>query len=1148
MPNNIYGIVLDSLKYTIDEIVADVNKNPRIMYRILTGTCAGTVKTQSIECKVPSMTNNIIFQQCDLRKISFRPWKDYDGLFSYPITWALYKRISDGTYSLVERYPDTLSYNSGSNNYLSTLVSPGSYKYVVTTALGTNYEKSLSLSSNSPATRATTTCFPCGCLNNEEIPYFYFDARGMKHVKLVKVMKSIGNQSFSDIDYNNEPGFTPPTFTEWDRDTDLPSDYVSSNSVTLSFWHKVKNNAFNSTINKNSCNSIDLNVPNVRYNYYYEFTDTCGVTSSRVISGNFYHYIYKSEPQFSITYDCYDSFDLMIPNINELIKKRTRTSGVESSVNAFASIFSGPVGSVPGRDYSTDYIYRTDQSFKLKKPGTYTIRISFNSNNNINTVRDSCDHYYQFTLADVDTSFGLDGDLTAAYRCQNSEVGDGYIKIAVKHGSGGPFRYVLYQKDIVTNKYDSIDSNTTGVFQGWTQKKSDHYKVKVTDNGCPTIRDFEQEISVVDLSAVPIAWLDNYNICVGENIELHALALGVDDNEYKWSFSGDPNWTATGKDITISNAGTQHSGVYTLQVKVPLCNDEIFTGSVNISVGIPELYWSPDAVDGNWFEKTNWLNADGSSAEGYPSPCTTVHIPGNADHYPNLSSDHYPWINNARPVCDTIIYHYGGETAYPSELSYNIAQIQYNWSYYSDNPVSQSQPTLNQDSHYPGNGTRALPRLLRGSWQMLSAPLKYMTAGDFSLAGKPNTFQRLYNYQDADKQITPGPAGATYPFAQYNLDLSNLCSAVAIAVAPYKSDHTGAQDQSNLQALHGIIEIPYLYNPTQSASHPLHKYNEATQESAFTRYDVETLQPIPSQTDKITRDKQAYRFVYEQSDNTPVTILDGSENIAIYEMPLIKPATGNKIMIGNPLMSHIDFDKLYALNTQGGNDIIEDNYEIIETATGNTLTYQIGATHNTASQYIAPLQAIIIKLKNPNKTQKLRFNLTGSKSVVAYGNSDTDLPKPKTINMNISPQSWVHIQTHIKDGVTRKTNTDAIRLLIGNTISGNDKIKTPQNEDLSKRANIFLIDSHGTWYQELNTPIPRQTTRYPLGILTTLTGEITLEITPGGHYTKIQLEDKHLHKTIDVTKGGQYTFYHRVNLFTGRQGMDISRFQLKVTP
>ncbi len=294
MPNNINGIVLDSLKYTIDEIVADVNKNPRIMYRILTGTCAGTVKTQSIECKVPSMTNNIIFQQCDLRKISFRPWKDYDGLFSYPITWALYKRISDGTYSLVERYPDTLSYNSGSNNYLSTLVSPGSYKYVVTTALGTNYEKSLSLSSNSPATRATTTCFPCGCLNNEEIPYFYFDARGMKHVKLVKVMKSIGNQSFSDIDYNNEPGFTPPTFTEWDRDTDLPSDYVSSNSVTLSFWHKVKNNAFNSTINKNSCNSIDLNVPNVRYNYYYEFTDTCGVTSSRVISGNFYHYIYKS--------------------------------------------------------------------------------------------------------------------------------------------------------------------------------------------------------------------------------------------------------------------------------------------------------------------------------------------------------------------------------------------------------------------------------------------------------------------------------------------------------------------------------------------------------------------------------------------------------------------------------------------------------------------------------------------------------------------------------------------------------------------------------------------------------------------------------------------------------------------------------------
>ena len=1146
LPNYNSYVPLTDLRYNVDDINSDItNRRPKIYVRVKGCPDIKREFTPPMYNTTPSIGR--YSNGCVNRFYGGSIYSN--SAICFPATWKLYKKESDGTYTLVESSPAPIASKDWiSTNYFTNQPTSGVYRWVVTGACGKDYIASdYTVTLTNPASlTGTSSALDCDAY---EVPCLYFgsSAGGLNNissVKLLSVAKKVDGGSYTTIT-SSDPDYMEPDFTEWKQEDVSPS-LLTSNPNYLCMWANdidktvIRNfsTSYNSTFHANG-NMVPLERRRIVYRFTYEVTDICGNVNSNVLQyvGNNAYYENVVEPQTQTDFDCVDSWYLRIPNVTNLLKLHYRYNAPSyvSNTTPYIRIVDGPAGGYPSGFY--DYIRSSTDVLKLTKPGTYTIKAFWNSNTG--NIYADCLPSYTFTIGGGDTTFDLDGNMTAAFRCQSSAIGDGYIKIAVKNGSGGPYSYELFQKDTLTGVFHSITTNTTGEFQGWLEKRSDEYKVKVADNGCSTTRTFEKGIAVYDLTTTAIAWIDNNNVCPGDNIVLHALALG--STTYKWT--GPNGWTSTDKDPVISNAGPEHSGVYTVEVDVPLCGGQTMTYSINVSVGIPTLYWSPGALDGDWFNPTNWLHADGSTSSGYPSPCTTVHISGNADHYPNLDKTIYPWDNNGRPVCDTIIYHYGSSTASPTHLIYKGAKIQYNWGYYDSNPVSESQPGRNQDETYPGNNSRPIPRLPRGNWNMLSAPLKYMTSGDFNLAGHPNTFQRLYNYNDVPNNIITQTNGHTRPFAKYNIDLRTVCSALAVAVAPYKTDHTGAKDQTNLQTMEGIIEIPYLFNPTHSALHPFHSYNEATKESTFTYYNVETLAPIPASTDKITRDAQSYRFVYEQTNNEPEKIIEGSEEMSIYRMALITPQTGNKIMIGNPLMSHIDFDKLYSQNSTK----IQDSYEIVEATTGNTLTYKIGALGNTAPSTIAPLQAFIVERKNPAANDSLYIYLDGSKTVITHGPADAALPKPKTTTIKTTPESWVHIKTQVKDTTTGWINTDASRLLIGTDVKNNTP-KMTKAEDLEKQATTFLIAKDGTWNEDLNIPSQQQTTTYPIGILTTITGEITLHILPGGKLAKVELEDKHLNQKIDVTNGGKYTFYHRTDWFTGRQGMDISRFRLIVTP
>ncbi len=1139
MPNNTSMILLDDMKYTLDETIADPNKRPVLMVRILTGSCAGTVQKMSIPTyRNPTATYTYSVVSCDKQRFALRPWTDYDGLFTWPITWAVYKKQADNSYSLVGKTDTPISYTqSSSYTYLSDYLDNGSYKYVVTTKLGTEYSGTFTLTASTPADGFSASRISLGCNYQEEIPYVSFNPKGTEKVKLLKVEKRVEGGALQIIDVNTEPGFTAPTFTEWKK-SDLPANFASS-SGALSFWAKNKANALvnnSNSITKDNANLVNVGTQALSYRYHFEVTDTCGIVKTRTIDSYDNYYQYVAVPKDTLTYDCYGAYDLKITNISNLIKYRRRSVSSSSVINATAyiNIVAGPSG---GYDANT-YIWSSSQALKIRKAGTYKIRVGYTVGY---TATDSCAQYFNLEVNNFDTSFRLDGNLTAAYRCQNSFVGDGYIKIAVQNGSGGPYQFELYQLDKQTNTYTSIASNTIGEFSRWAQKNSDSYKVKVTDNGCTTIRSFEQKLDVLNLSNVPISWTENYNVCPGSTIKLHALALGT--TTYKWT--GPNGWSSTDKDPIITNVGPEHTGIYKVRVQVPYCGGEEMVDSVTVSVGIPTLYWNPEATDGNWFNKNNWLLADGTISGGHPSPCTTVHIPGNADHYPNLSQDHSPWSLNGQPACDSIIYHYGAETTYPSHLLYSRAIIQYNWGYYDANPTSGSQPTLHKDASYPKNGTRPITSLPRGQWNMLSAPLKHIVGGDFSLGGYPNTYQRLYNIQKTTDGITPhGTTSHTKPFEKYNVDLGTTCNALAVAVVPYKANSIGSSNQSNLQAAEGIMEIPYILNPITRAHRPHHTYTDADSTSTFTYYDMATLAPITGNEAKINRGYKTHRFIYEKADDKPEKILIGSENVSIYRMPLIQPHTGKKIMIGNPLMSHIDFEKLYALNT----GIISNRYEIIEATTGNTLTYEIGGTSNTTTKHIAPLQAFIVERLNPaTPGEELIFHLDGTNTVVSFGTGNTALPKPKSQTAE-TPKSWIHIESQTKDNQVGTINKDAIRLLIGFKDIANT-YKTMKTEDLAQKAEILLIGQDGKWYSDLNQKSTQGTETYILGVHTTTQETITLNITPGGELiNNVQLVDKYLGTTTDVTNGGRYTFNQRIGWFMGgREGMDINRFELIVT-
>ncbi|GHT76988.1 hypothetical protein AGMMS50262_16890 [Bacteroidia bacterium] len=355
--------------------------------------------------------------------------------------------------------------------------------------------------------------------------------------------------------------------------------------------------------------------------------------------------------------------------------------------------------------------------------------------------------------------------------------------------------------------------------------------------------------------------------------------------------------------------------------------------SCNVEV-IPELmYWLPNTADNNWNNPDNWaLDATGTPASDVPAPCTTVHIPGNAINYPILDLVHSPYtIKYSIPVCDSIIFHFGGEVAQPNLLNYNKAFIQYNVGYYGD-PANYDATSINGDplSAEPMN---------RSQWYGLAIPLKKVATGDFAFGGMPYTWQMnfLCKPLDADGWTTGYVGNFTVPFNTNGIELDSKFAYSYAFWANGQATGIGSDGKNNyqegLQNTKGIIELPYFENDEVSGYHREHTFDRLTNISSF-KYFMKDWDGLPwsgKEPGTIHRGGikheveayDAYRFIF---DGNISQVPDDRAFGAGLDAFKIRVPGASKIMIGNPYLSSLDFTEFWTANK----DSISDSYYLFE--------------------------------------------------------------------------------------------------------------------------------------------------------------------------------------------------------------------------
>lgn len=537
---------------------------------------------------------------------------------------------------------------------------------------------------------------------------------------------------------------------------------------------------------------------------------------------------------------------------------------------------------------------------------------------------------------------------------------------------------------------------------------------------------------------------------------------------------------------------------------------------INIAPNDLTYTWKGTAGDYDWNNPANWDNNKGF-VNTVPLACTDVHIPGGAATYPSLDDLSTPIDHYGSPVAKDLILHYGGQISYPHKLTYQKAHIQYNFGYYGG--LAGPQPTKNAE----GSGT---PMLQRDRWYLLSAPLKNVVSGDFTFAGYPITWQSVCHITNPVNSHFE-TADLSKPYPRNDIPLTQTNNAFALKVAG-QENVTGKNNHKHLETLQGILQLPYLENP----SYPGHQYDPLAQVSRLFYFNTHTLQQLTSPVGAIKRGPETYRFLHEdpQNNNKPYTITVSGQNTIGYQHPVTTEGTNRKILVGNPFISSLNPWNLY----QANQDILENSgYDIYDGQAQLWKNYSFTTTNN-----IAPLQAFVLTLKPGITSGTLKYPLEGQYPLTRAGGISAQPLKQGN-------------DLYIKTTLSGQTDNSAPYAVIQSTAStpltkNVKKLITPQDHAI---AEPFLVSPDGKTYNQ-SQPYHEGQTTITLGIKTSDTNQphtLTFENIDNfihQHNVYPVLEDRYLGIRQDITLYPRYTFTQRT--VTGdNYYADADRFVLR---
>ncbi len=420
---------------------------------------------------------------------------------------------------------------------------------------------------------------------------------------------------------------------------------------------------------------------------------------------------------------------------------------------------------------------------------------------------------------------------------------------------------------------------------------------------------------------------------------------GTGAYHYQWEYSyDDANWQPVPEGYEENLTATVEKSTYFRRIVHDMCGGIV--SETHLVLMVPEvLYWSKNATDRNWNNPANWEDEQGNKLHSIPYTCSDVHIPGNAVIYPDLDPSITPTYIYGNGICRNITFHFGSEVAKHNYLTYEKAYIQYNFGYYQGNT---NVYRTDGDPH------SATP-MQRNRWYALAAPLKKIASGDFSVGGYPNMWQQGFKSTTAYDGSLVGDWYS--PVADIALPMESTHHGISIWAARMQP-FIGENKHENLNALKGIIELPYFENPTVSTLHRIHTYANGI--STFQYYDAGDLR-LTDSVGTIARQSEAYRFVFDNDLHT---------NAAGELVFKITVPAGENVMIGNPFLSSLDFNRFYNENAGA----IENYYRLYEHP---WVTFSTRAA--AVPQLIPSFQSFFVKtLGIPGSTVDLYFPVSAS--------------------------------------------------------------------------------------------------------------------------------------------------------------------------
>jgi hypothetical protein len=483
----------------------------------------------------------------------------------------------------------------------------------------------------------------------------------------------------------------------------------------------------------------------------------------------------------------------------------------------------------------------------------------------------------------------------------------------------------------------------------------------------------------------------------------------------------------------------------------------------------------------DWNDAANWYDpATGAAPEYAPSKCTDILIPDGLVIYPDLTPGitDYTQQYYETASCADIWFEHGGEVARTDSLDYEKAHVEL--------------------------GMRA------NQWYMFSAPLQNFYTGDIYLTNpcpfddKVVMYTQLFN--KANPQTTVGGTSWTGAFNTASHRLSTGTGTAIWADAAvggvFTDDFTNHANVLTPVATFGSGRGFWFPKPDT-----FYKY-----------YFDYTNNWTGNQTGTLDR-TNAHRFIYEEC------AADGLGNITVP----VSAGANEVLLVGNPFMAHLDFDRFYAANSAK----IEKEYKVIRSTDTDPVTEggipdfvsyvyaSTGALNEVVidpvnmGNLIPPMQSVILTAKAGGFTD-LTFN--GSMTVTRPGDKlkAAGLPDYTVITAKMGTQKSVSVLLYAPAASNSYIAGEDSRKLYSEKIFDNVTNTVP--------LVLYTSSSDGVPL-EVNT-FGDITKSIKLCLRTSLTGEIRLDFSDLEHFSNINvfLHDLAKGAGINLKETPSYTF------------------------